>query len=813
MGEEELLAGDRVRLVGLKTPGMNGLTGTVTAKNEEFDRWHVWLDGDQGEKLLRAANLELILGEDSVDEGGNEGEEQKDHKPGYYIAGTWNKWANPLEMWWDEQDLVYKYRVALGEDGWESFQIWLDGNFLHALHPKKATNLGCHYSESLVDGPDADGLGKNWTIGHHRSDKAQPGEEYIVRLFEGKAGDFRVDWVRANAPAKPAKPKPKLAPAEPKVATQPPADPPERLAPATVPTPARVAQVAKPAPEPTLPPEAKPLPEQPKPAREPKPAPEPLPAAPSVQPLLPAAAAASAPSAPSASSSSSPPPWPISAPNQNMVLFLQDARPKWSENTIAVVLEKLERVKIDNVVALVLAVKEKGVWKNGGLNRKLDEVGEEGFSEATLKALRDTADKLESRTKPGQAKPKIKMGVAAAARASASEAAASVLAAKAPPPKAAGVETPPNFDIEAAVAAAKQAKGVGKGKATATIGRAASKAEGRGQAAGKAGEDERLASELEAAIAAIAKRSSVQEFRVVDAHVEVHAQPAVDSEIIDVKAQGTVVTAAEETFDGWARLHLENGWVHKERLIPHGDEVPFLALPEASRTVGWPQKFEVVLDEVPVCQAPSRSTDSVLSIRRRGEQLLADAQSYNGWVHLLDGGWVPSADPGHGLLLRCSGLREENAEREEIMEARTVLQREVPELLATNNELEYNQGLAKQRGWSTYLAELEAKDAARRKFRAQILQAKGDAFALAECMARASKAGYADEAAVAKAWQKQAKQVMREAASGHAVLLEELSAAAASGDLQAFAAAREAAKAAGVPKKEIARALALANSA
>jgi len=60
-----------------------------------------------------------------------------DAKPheGYFIAGSWNQW-DPEEME-RTKDGSFAYTLTLGENGFEVFQIWLDGDRKKVLHPDR----------------------------------------------------------------------------------------------------------------------------------------------------------------------------------------------------------------------------------------------------------------------------------------------------------------------------------------------------------------------------------------------------------------------------------------------------------------------------------------------------------------------------------------------------------------------------------------------------------------------------------------------------------------------------------------------------
>jgi len=80
----------------------------------------------------------------------------------FFIMGTWNSWQRPLKMR-EESPGVFSHVGTLGENRWETFQIWMDGNPDQVLHPP------CHWSDmdGEVCGPSpqsACGRCMNWII-------------------------------------------------------------------------------------------------------------------------------------------------------------------------------------------------------------------------------------------------------------------------------------------------------------------------------------------------------------------------------------------------------------------------------------------------------------------------------------------------------------------------------------------------------------------------------------------------------------------------------------------------------------------------
>jgi len=140
----------------------------------------------------------------------------------YTIVGTWSSWQDPAEME-DEGDGFYGCTVTLGENCWEMFQIWLDGNEDMVLHPGYAKAP----KATPVKGPDRIGVQDNWLIDGRAvyglaahgaegtpaeegdlgdegaivemdtADRGWPGAEYRVRLQV--AGRWRsVSWERVS---------------------------------------------------------------------------------------------------------------------------------------------------------------------------------------------------------------------------------------------------------------------------------------------------------------------------------------------------------------------------------------------------------------------------------------------------------------------------------------------------------------------------------------------------------------------------------------------------------------------------------------
>lgn len=131
--------------------------------------------------------------------GGGELPEETLPQRTYSIASSSKDWTNPVNMQW-EGDGLYGQTLTIGAQGYELFQIWLDGDSKRVLHP--ATDWASEGSAVL--GPDEEGDDSSswaWAIDTRgelagegeAAPPGRPGERYRVRLHV--CGKFRmVDW-------------------------------------------------------------------------------------------------------------------------------------------------------------------------------------------------------------------------------------------------------------------------------------------------------------------------------------------------------------------------------------------------------------------------------------------------------------------------------------------------------------------------------------------------------------------------------------------------------------------------------------------
>lgn len=115
---------------------------------------------------------------------------------GYFIAGSWNGWV-PEEMERDRGGHM-TYTLTLGENRFEVFQIWLDGERTQVLHPERQKAP----PGSSVCGPTPYAA-NSWLIDARVRDEASawardagvPGDEYEVKLLI--SGKYRaLTWKR-----------------------------------------------------------------------------------------------------------------------------------------------------------------------------------------------------------------------------------------------------------------------------------------------------------------------------------------------------------------------------------------------------------------------------------------------------------------------------------------------------------------------------------------------------------------------------------------------------------------------------------------
>jgi len=323
-------------------------------------------------------------------------------------------------------------------------------------------------------------------------------------------------------------------------------------------------------------------------------------------------------------------------------------------------------------------------------------------------------------------------------------------------------------------------------------------------------------------------------FRVAaEPSVFVHEAPSEDSPRFNVLRQGSCVVTEEETFDGWARLPNEGGWVRRckrgERTLitplEDAEEAPpLLACMEVADRPGM-RRFQVVArPRAPVRVAPSRKA-RLRHAKEWGEFVWAESQTYDGWVRLKDDeGWILGYSLEDGPYLRAM-LFEDVAEwcktcrigemkwtrgvghdEEGVTSSMRAATAHLTTVLASTDPEEIRHAVLSAKAWgiSAHLT----KDA---ELRLDELRRFGDVGGGEPAADGDGHGGgpEADSGGVKESSSGAAAGERGDMLGAAAAALEDLVAAFEAGDAAAIREATKLAKAAGVSKKDIARAHAL----
>lgn len=135
--------------------GFNGMSSFTGVMSQGFGGTNVYILAWGVENAAKVLPPPPVAPPEIAYWPGGGGEMESDMAPrerdGYFIVGTWSKWVNPQRM--ERRGAgEYAFAVTLGENRWEQFQIWLDGDPGRALHPgAPRMPQGCP-----VLGPDPD---------------------------------------------------------------------------------------------------------------------------------------------------------------------------------------------------------------------------------------------------------------------------------------------------------------------------------------------------------------------------------------------------------------------------------------------------------------------------------------------------------------------------------------------------------------------------------------------------------------------------------------------------------------------------------
>mmetsp|Transcript_6355 Transcript_6355/g.18130 ORF Transcript_6355/g.18130 Transcript_6355/m.18130 type:complete len:1387 (+) Transcript_6355:32-4192(+) len=134
---------------------------------------------------------------DRASERGSVAEESSECLPmmaDYYIIGSWNTWERPIKM---QQESLgeWTYVIKLGENRWETFQIWIEGDQDRVLHPP----FHMRPQESVVMGPSAQqqvGRFLNWAINGRPDKVCLINEDQYKALREQALHQGFAEWER-----------------------------------------------------------------------------------------------------------------------------------------------------------------------------------------------------------------------------------------------------------------------------------------------------------------------------------------------------------------------------------------------------------------------------------------------------------------------------------------------------------------------------------------------------------------------------------------------------------------------------------------
>lgn len=312
-----------------------------------------------------------------------------------------------------------------------------------------------------------------------------------------------------------------------------------------------------------------------------------------------------------------------------------------------------------------------------------------------------------------------------------------------------------------------------------------------------------------------------QEYKVVHDFVYLRQEPSLHAPILGKRQRGDTFHASEETWDGWVKLHGQPGYIIKDMgglsgigkvLSQLGRAVP-LVLPEPQGSPE-PLTFEVVYQPFVAVRTGPSKTRPIQGTRKFGERLRAESQGYGGWVRVVQedgGGWMLTLDDELGQLLACKTVDERRKQVSALRHA------------DHNNVAQLTEAIAGARRCGVRGIELEQAEADLRQLREreasrkELLQCAAAAQSdvreerLRRCVEEAERQNFVQEKKAMEEALDKMVSVKMETQREHDLLLEQLAEAAKGGQVADIKAARNAAKAAGVPMKEIARVFALHN--
>jgi len=153
----------------------------------------------------------------------------------------------------------------------------------------------------------------------------------------------------------------------------------------------------------------------------------------------------------------------------------------------------------------------------------------------------------------------------------------------------------------------------------------------------------------------------VLEFEPVCHEAVIRMGPA-EGAVLGGLASHMIVRGVLETFDGWVKLADAPGWVCRSSngadMIRPLSSPESMAVPEVCANGPRRRMFEVLAPSLPILEEP-RSHAAIIDCRWCGQFVLAETQTYHGWICLAEGaGWMQSFSHGEGQLLRSVSALE-----------------------------------------------------------------------------------------------------------------------------------------------------------
>jgi len=109
------------------------------------------------------------------------------------VVGTFNM-NTPQEMDYDAQSSMFICPLQVGEDGDETFELWINGRHDQVVYPSTYDAWRMTQHEVRLGGPD-ESKGRRWRLDKERDEHVCPGQKFVVVAGLDKDGKITaVDW-------------------------------------------------------------------------------------------------------------------------------------------------------------------------------------------------------------------------------------------------------------------------------------------------------------------------------------------------------------------------------------------------------------------------------------------------------------------------------------------------------------------------------------------------------------------------------------------------------------------------------------------